>query len=324
MFRRYAFWLLTVWMVASLVSVSEAAVGKFSYVEGKVDILRGGLLPATPVKTGDPVNMKDVVRTKSNSKAKISFIDGNTVMLAERTRIDINKYVTDAGKDKRIIKLSRGKLRSVVRFFRKTSDMIRKVSARIGTSDFKVHTPTAVIGVRGTDFLVSHTRNVTAVFVKKGNVYIFNHDFPDRVINVPERHYTTVQARALPKKSRPATEAMIKKIEVETSTKEPEGEAEQEAEVEAEQEAGGEAEQKTVDDPIQEAQGEVSVEEMMVETEEAVVPTEEISVSETIETSGIVNESGSGTSTDTNIAPPITETQPDTLKTTVTVGVEFQ
>ncbi len=307
MFKRYAFWLLSIWMVALFISVSEAAVGKFSYVEGRVDILRGGSLPAIPVKIGDPVNINDVVRTKSNSKAKISFIDGNTVMLAERTRIDIDKYVTDVGKDKRIIKLSRGKLRSVVGFFRKTLFRIKKVAAHIGTNHYEVHTPTAVSGVRGTDFLVSHTRNVTGVFVRKGNVYIYNHDFPDRVINVPEKHYTTVQARALPKKSRRATDAMIKKIEMETSTKKPEGEAEQEA--------GGEAEL--------EAKGEVSVEEMMVETEE-VVPTEEESVTETIEMSGIVQESDSGTSTDTTITPPITETEPGTLKSNVTINVQFQ
>jgi len=295
-------------MVALFVSVSEAAVGKFSYVEGRVDILRGGSLRAIPVKIGDPVNINDVVRTKSNSKAKISFTDGNTVMLAERTRIDIDKYVTDVGKDKRIIKLSRGKLRSVVGFFRKTLFKIKKVSAHIGTNHYEVHTPTAVSGVRGTDFLVSHTRNVTGVFVRKGNVYIYNHDFPDRVINVPEKHYTTVQARALPKKSRRATDAMIKKIEMETSTKKPEGEAEQEA--------GGEAEL--------EAKGEVSVEEMMVETEEAIVPIEEESVTETIEMSGIVQESDSGTSTDTTITPPITETEPGTLKSNVTINVQFQ
>lgn len=320
MFRRYAIWLLTFWMVALFISVpisvSAAAVGKFIYVEGRVDVLRGGRLPAIRVKVYDRVNAKDVVRTKSRSKARISFFDGNTIMLAGRTRIDIDKYVTDAGKDKRIIKLTRGKLRSVISFFKKSFFKIRKVSARMQRSRYEVHTPTATIGVRGTDFWVFHNKNVTGTLVNKGNVFIRSNDFPDLVINVPEKHYTTVKARTLPKKSRRATDAMIKKIESEITPKKAEGAAEQEAGSGAGQEVGSV--------PGQEAGVAVSIEEIMFETEDVLAPTEEDRVHEIMEITKIVMESGSGTSTDSTIPPPITETEPETLKTNVTVRVEFQ
>lgn len=320
MFRRYAIWLLTFWVVALFISVpisvSAAAVGKFIYVKGRVDVLRGGRLPAIRVKVNDRVNAKDVVRTKSRSKARISFFDGNTIMLAGRTRIDIDKYVTDPGKDKRIIKLTRGKLRSVISFFKKSFFKIRKVSARMQRSRYEVHTPTATIGVRGTDFWVFHNKNVTGTLVNKGNVFIRSNDFPDLVINVPEKHYTTVRARTLPKKSRRATDAMIEKIESEITTEKAEGKAEQGAE--------GAAEPEVDSAPGPEADGAVSVEEIMVETEDVLAPTEEVLVHETIETTRIVMESGSGTSTDSNVTPPITETEPKTLKTNVTVRVDFQ
>ena len=311
MFRRYAIWLLIFWVVALFISVpisvSAAAVGKFIYVKGRVDVLRGGRLPAIRVKVNDRVNAKDVVRTKSRSKAKISFFDGNTIMLAGRTRIDIDKYVTDPGKDKRIIKLTRGKLRSVISFFKKSFFKIRKVSARMQRSRYEVHTPTATIGVRGTDFWVFHNKNVTGTLVNKGNVFIRSNDFPDLVINVPEKHYTTVKARTLPKKSRRATDAMIKKIESEITTKK----------------AGGKPEpERNVVEP--QAEVSISIEEIMVETEDVLAPTEEDRVHQTIETTKIVMESGSGTSTDSTITPPITETEPETLKTNVTVRVEFQ
>jgi hypothetical protein len=52
-----------------------AVVGHITRMEGKVDLLKKGQLPATPVKLQHGLEIGDVIRTKSLSKAQITFID---------------------------------------------------------------------------------------------------------------------------------------------------------------------------------------------------------------------------------------------------------
>ena len=46
-----------------------AVVGRITQVEGGVDLLKKGQLPATPVKLQDGLETGDVIRTKSLAKA---------------------------------------------------------------------------------------------------------------------------------------------------------------------------------------------------------------------------------------------------------------
>ncbi|MCC6346124.1 MAG: hypothetical protein IT388_02930, partial [Nitrospirales bacterium] len=61
------------------------AVGEIVSVEGQADILRGGALPAAPLKAGDSVSVGDVVRTKSGAKVEIAFEDGTVLRVAPRS-----------------------------------------------------------------------------------------------------------------------------------------------------------------------------------------------------------------------------------------------
>ena len=58
-----------IWLSAFLFSadISGAAevIAKFTVVEGTVDVLRGGALPAVAAKAGDTLSAKDIIRTKS-------------------------------------------------------------------------------------------------------------------------------------------------------------------------------------------------------------------------------------------------------------------
>src|SRR5512141_1889989 len=98
MLRKYLYKKSAVLLMAFLIAAgvilcamsAEAApaVGKFTAVEGKVEVLRAGALPAVGVKTGDPVSVQDVVRTKSDSRAEITFSDGAVLRIAQRSRLD--------------------------------------------------------------------------------------------------------------------------------------------------------------------------------------------------------------------------------------------
>jgi len=191
-------------------SADEA--GKITAVEGVAEILRGGVPPALPANPGDPVFIKDIVRTKSDSKVEITFSDGSILRLAQKSRMDISEYVAGT---KGTIKLPRGKVQAIV-----PRDITKRISAR-DANRFEIHTPNAVAGVRGTDYFVYHDRNVTGVVVKDGSVHVINPAFPKVVVTVNAGNMTTVTPQAPPQPSRPATEAAVKGLTQETTSDKP-------------------------------------------------------------------------------------------------------
>ncbi|MBT0664457.1 FecR domain-containing protein [Geobacter pelophilus] len=186
------------------------SIGRFSIIEGSVDLMRGGALPAVPVKTGDQVQTGDFIRTKSNARAEVTFNDGNILKIAQRSRVDVAEYRSAGSGDSRKFNLPRGKVQAVV---------TKGGTGENKGSRFEIRTPNAVAGVRGTDFFVFHDRNVTGVLVKEGSVYAFNPKMPQNVVTVPAGTITTVSEKGAPQPPRPATEAEKRGAEKETAVK---------------------------------------------------------------------------------------------------------
>ena len=205
----YISWTLFCFLFCILPVVGNAwaageGVGKVSAVEGNADVLRGGALPAVPLKAGDSVSVGDVVRTKSDARVEIVFEDGTVLRVAPRSRIDISEYEPGS---RGTIRLPRGKIQAVV-----NKDLAKKAGLK-EPNRFEVHTPNAVAGVRGTDFFVYHSRNVTGVLVREGTVYTFNPEVPKVVVNVPAGTGTTVAPRRAPHPPRAVAEGDIKRFE---------------------------------------------------------------------------------------------------------------
>src|SRR4030042_2247022 len=89
--------------------VDAAAVGRFTMVEGQVDLLRQGKLPAVPAKVQDGVDPGDVIRTKSKAKAQIKFVDDSIITISPESRMAVADFVYDG---------ARGHRRVVLRHFR--------------------------------------------------------------------------------------------------------------------------------------------------------------------------------------------------------------
>ena len=111
--------LITLFGILSLVVVSPiiaqaGPVGKFTSVEGRVDNTRPGRA-AVEVKVGDEVYEKDIIRTKSKSKAEIAFFNGNSLRLAQSTRVEITECITGEEQNSSILRLFRGKIQSKVK-----------------------------------------------------------------------------------------------------------------------------------------------------------------------------------------------------------------
>ncbi|MFQ5466056.1 MAG: FecR domain-containing protein [Thermodesulfobacteriota bacterium] len=165
-------------------------VGTFTKVEGRVDLLRGGARAATAVHGGDHVYVGDIVRTKSDGRTEIVFMDQTVLSIAPDTRIRIDEYTfnPDNSREEGVISLFRGKIRSVV-----SKVKARVLPAAVGTSTYKVKTPTTVMGVRGTDVFVFHNRGVTGVVFKEGHGFVYNASVPDRVVPVGAGQATYVR-----------------------------------------------------------------------------------------------------------------------------------
>ncbi|MBI5748222.1 MAG: FecR domain-containing protein [Nitrospinae bacterium] len=184
-------------------SSTGSEVGSFSKIEGRVDILKEGAPTTAPVKVNDNVSMGDIVRTKSDGKAEITFKDDTTVRLAPETRMKIDEYVFNPDNSRKTgaLGLFRGKVRAVVS---KTKGGIIPVG--ISTSSFNINTPTAIAGVKGTDFFVFYAQGMTGVIFKEGSGFVANPNMPDKIVNINAGQITFVAApNAPPLTPRPAS-----------------------------------------------------------------------------------------------------------------------
>lgn len=164
-------------------------VGVLTKIEGRVDVLRPGSAAAVTARKGEGVSVGDIVRTKSDGKAEIIFKDKTALSIAPGTRIRIDEYTfnPDNTREQGIISLFRGKIRSVV-----SKVKSRVIPAAVGTSTYKVKTPTTVMGVKGTDVFVYHKRGFTGVAFREGHGFVYNSGIPESVVNVGAGEVTFV------------------------------------------------------------------------------------------------------------------------------------
>lgn len=133
--------------------------GKFLVVKGEVKVQKADN-QTIPAKIGSQVQVGETVITGNDSRAKIVMPDRNVISISPSTTMKIEKYTTGADKNVELT-LSEGKVRSDV-----------KNNYDGEKTQYLIKTPTAVAGVRGTQFITSFDSktNVTEVITFKGTV----------------------------------------------------------------------------------------------------------------------------------------------------------
>ena len=120
-----------------------ADIGLVKVAQGKVEIQRGATRVAAAV--GTPVRASDVIVTGANSAAGITFTDNSLVSVGPNSVFAIDKYrfdtTTHAGEFEGNLK--RGRLAAV------SGKMVKQ-----SPESMKIRTPSAIMGVRGTEFIV--------------------------------------------------------------------------------------------------------------------------------------------------------------------------
>jgi hypothetical protein len=136
-------------------TAQAAPVGRFLMLEGQVDLLKQGKLPAKAAKLTDPVEPGDVIRTKSKSRAQVLFIDDTVLTLAPETRVAVADYLYDG---------SKGMRRALLQVFRGLVHTLVKRVLELQQPDFLMQTHTAGLGVRGTEWYTLILPNSTNVY----------------------------------------------------------------------------------------------------------------------------------------------------------------
>ena len=135
---------LTTALLALALGAAPAAaepVGFVAGVEGEVEIQPGGQTSWTAASVDGEVEIGDSVRTGFDSALKIVLVDDTTLSLGEDTELVIDSFVVGAAavREVSVLRHLRGQIRT------------RVGEAFGGTTRVEIHTPTTVMGVKGTE-----------------------------------------------------------------------------------------------------------------------------------------------------------------------------
>lgn len=138
---RLALWMA---MVAAWPAQGLAAAGSVQFATGDVQLRRGAVVAA--VTKGAEVESGDVVVTGEGGRAQIRFSDGGLVALYPDSQFTVTRYADtgDPAQENFAVSLLRGGMRAVTGLIGKRNPQ-----------NYKVTTPTAVVGIRGSAFLVA-------------------------------------------------------------------------------------------------------------------------------------------------------------------------
>lgn len=154
-------------LAAAAPSWAQDANGVMMVVKGDIKVTSGKDGKTEGAKVGRKVFAGDSITAGPDSRAKVVMSDRNILNVSPDSKIVIEKYATDAkGDSKNVeIKVEYGKVRAQIE---------QKYDG--DKSKFNIKTPTAVAGVRGTDFITGFNRTTrqTSVITFSGMVAVGN------------------------------------------------------------------------------------------------------------------------------------------------------
>ncbi|PUA96512.1 FecR family protein [Acidovorax sp. 107] len=135
-------------MVAAWPLTGLAAAGLVQFTAGDVQLRRGETL--SRLSKGAELDGGDVVLTGTEGRAQIRFSDGGLVALYPDSQFTVTRYADGAGtgEDHFVVNLLRGGMRALTGLIGKRNP-----------ANYKVVTPTAVVGIRGSAFLLAIDAN---------------------------------------------------------------------------------------------------------------------------------------------------------------------
>ena len=139
----FAFILVVLSFSAAAARADNSKVAQIKDVSGQAEIVRNGARSAA--KIGDPLYEKDTIETGADGSIGITFIDNTVMSSGPNSQIVLEDYQFNSSnfKGSMLTDMNRG-----------TVSMVSGDIARSTPGAMKVKTPTAILGVRGTRFVV--------------------------------------------------------------------------------------------------------------------------------------------------------------------------
>ena len=130
-------------LLSNPLSADEAVIGYIKTITDQTMIVEAG----SPVKAslGSPVHVGNVIKTDENGSAGLTLKDNTVLSIGPNTEIKIEDYQFQPQQDK---------LQLIASLLKGTLHYISGVIAKLKPEAVTVKTPTGVIAVRGTRFLV--------------------------------------------------------------------------------------------------------------------------------------------------------------------------
>lgn len=174
-----------VMLIAIAVAARAQVVGRLEYVDGLVEIVRNGEL-ARSVGIGYPIENLDCVRTGDAGAATVSF-DRSSGLVGS---IDIGPGTTAVIRRDLVSGVTSNEVRLMA------GEIGLKVSRLSGNAaSFRVKTPTAVLGVRGTEFVVATFNGSSLAACGKGEVLCSPWSFASPMPGISADGVTVVPGR---------------------------------------------------------------------------------------------------------------------------------
>ena len=137
-------YLLVLALVISGISRADTtAIGFVKTVSGDASIVSAG--KSVRAQVGTPVRTGDVLKTGAKGSLGITFKDNTVMSFGPDTELTVDEYLYSPGK---------GDLKMQTSMTKGTLQVVSGVIAKLRPDAVTVKTPTGLIGVRGTQFLV--------------------------------------------------------------------------------------------------------------------------------------------------------------------------
>ncbi len=160
---QYAKWRVTVLSLCVIAGVASAGelAGTVVVVIGDATVAEGAGA-GHAIMRGEKVFAGQTVTTGANGQVNLRMIDGASVIVRTSSRLRIEEYFVDTvtpSKSRIKLNLENGVVRSIT-----------GKAGEASKESYRLNTPLAAIGIRGTDFVVQANNEVTRVQVQSGAI----------------------------------------------------------------------------------------------------------------------------------------------------------
>ena len=166
-------------LVLSAPGALAAPVGFVAATQGLAQIQPSGSSDWAPAALDGNISLGDTIGTERNSFMKVLLVDDTTLFIDEETELVIDKLVIGelATTERSVLQQVRGQVR------------VHVGQAFGGTTRLEIHTPTAIVGVKGSTMEVRVRGPVgsreTLVMNHEGEMFVKGRDSSGNVVDLP-------------------------------------------------------------------------------------------------------------------------------------------